>query len=99
MTSVVANGEKTYHAEIFSNLWGSYESFYGLGGHQSGVWNYRGEAVDISQDNTNIGIPFFTSSNGYGIFWNNTSRSRFNNRFLNALSLSADVADIIDSFF
>ena len=99
MTPVVVNGEKTYHAEIFSNLWGSYESFYGLGGHQSGVWNYRGEAVDISHDNTNIGIPFFTSSNGYGIFWNNTSRSRFNNRFLNALYLSSDVADIIDYFF
>jgi hypothetical protein len=22
------------------------------------VWNYRGEAVDLSQDNTNISVPF-----------------------------------------
>ncbi|HVH70456.1 MAG TPA: hypothetical protein VNB49_05020, partial [Candidatus Dormibacteraeota bacterium] len=90
MTPVVVNGEPTYHAELFSKLWGSYESFYGLGQHQAGVWNYRGEAVDISQDNTNIGIPFFLSSNGYGIFWNNASRSRFNNRFLSALYLSLE---------
>jgi len=99
MTPVVVNGEQTYHAELFSKLWGSHESFYGLGQHQAGVWNYRGEAVDISQDNTNIGIPFFLSSNGYGIFWNNASRSRFNNRFLSALYLSSEVADEMDYYF
>ncbi|MGA2630519.1 MAG: hypothetical protein ABSG54_09915 [Terriglobia bacterium] len=56
MTPVEVNGEKTYHAEMWSNLWGSYEAFYGLGQHQAGVWNYRGESVDISQDNTNISV-------------------------------------------
>lgn len=99
MTPQEVNGEKTYRAEMFSNLWGSYEAFYGLGGHQSGTWNHRGEAIDISQDNTNISVPMFLSSNGYGIFWNNTSRSRFNNRFLNALYLSSEVADVIDYYF
>ncbi len=99
MIPVVINGEQTYHAELYSKLWGSYESFYGLGQHQAGVWNYRGEVVDISQDNTNISIPFVLSSNGYGIFWNNASRSRFNNRFLNALYLSSEVADVLDYYF
>lgn len=99
LTPVEVNGEKTYHAEMFSNLWGSEEGFYGLGQHQSGVWNYRGEAVDISQDNTNISIPMFLSSRGYGIFWNNSSRSRFNNRFLSALYLSSEVADNVDYYF
>jgi alpha-D-xyloside xylohydrolase len=99
MTPTVVNGEQTYHAELYSKLWGSYESFYGLGQHQAGVWNYRGEAVDISQDNTNISIPFVLSSNGYGIFWNNSSRSRFNNRFLSALYLSSEVADVLDYYF
>src|SRR5438093_12584136 len=93
------NGENTYRSELYSKLWASYESFYGLGQHKAGVWNYRGEAIDISQDNTNISIPFFLSSNGYGIFWNNTSRSRFSNRFLNALYLSSEVADVIDFYF
>lgn len=99
MTPVVVNGEPTNHLELFSKLWGSYESFYGLGQHQAGVWNYRGGAVDISQDNTNISIPFFLSGNGYGIFWNNASRSRFNNRFLSALYLSSEAADEMDYYF
>ena len=99
VTPVIVNGEQTHHVELFSKLWGSYESFYGLGQHQAGVWNYRGEAVDISQDNTNISIPFFLSSHGYGIFWNNASRSRFNNRFLSALYLSSEVADEMDYYF
>jgi alpha-D-xyloside xylohydrolase len=99
MTPVTVNGEKTYHSELYSRFWGSYEALYGLGQHQAGVWNYRGEAVDISQDNSNISIPLLLSSNGYGIFWNNTSRSRFNNRFLNALYISSEVADVTDYYF
>lgn len=99
MRPVEVNGEKTYHLERFTNMWDSQEAFYGLGQHQAGVWNYRGEAVDLSQDNTNISIPMLVSSNGYGIFWNNASRSRFNNRFINALYLSSEVADQMDYYF
>ncbi|MGD0201732.1 MAG: TIM-barrel domain-containing protein, partial [Bryobacteraceae bacterium] len=66
---------------------------------QAGVWNYHGESVDIVQDNTNISIPLLLSSNGYGLFWNNTSRSRFNNRFVHALYISSEVADVIDYYF
>jgi alpha-D-xyloside xylohydrolase len=99
MTPVEVNGEKTYRSEISSNLWDSTEGFYGLGQHQAGVWNYHGESVDLSQDNTNISVPFFVSSNGYGMLWNNASRSRFNNRFLHALYISSEVADTIDYYF
>jgi alpha-D-xyloside xylohydrolase len=99
LTPVEVNGEKTYRAEMFSNLWGSYEAFYGLGQHQAGILNYRGESVDLSQENTNISIPFFLSSKGYGIFWNNPSRSRFNNRFLNTLYVTSEVADVMDYYF
>jgi alpha-D-xyloside xylohydrolase len=99
LTPVEVNGAKTYHAEIFSNLWDSTEGFFGLGQHQAGVWNYHGEDVELSQDNTNISVPMFLSSNGYGIFWNNASRSRFNNRFLHALYLSSEVADSVDYYF
>jgi alpha-D-xyloside xylohydrolase len=99
LTPVKVNGEDTYRAESFVNIYGSREAFYGLGQHQAGVWNYRGESVDISQDNTNIAVPFLVSSNGYGIFWNNDSRSRFNNRFANYLYISSEVADVIDYYF
>jgi alpha-D-xyloside xylohydrolase len=99
MRPVEVNDEHTYHAESFITMYGSQEGIYGLGQHQAGIWNYRGESVDISQDNTNISVPFMISSRGYGLFWNNDSRSKFNNRFLHYLYISSDVADIIDYYF
>ena len=96
---VEVNGEKTYRAESFFAIYGSHEGLYGLGQHQAGVWNYRGETVDLSQENTQITVPLLVSTNGYGIFWNNPSRSRVNNRFVHSLYLSADVADRIDYYF
>ena len=68
---VEVNGEQTFHAEVVFPIYGSHEGLYGLGQHQAGVWNYRGETVDLSQENTNIAIPLLISTNGYGIFWNN----------------------------
>ena len=99
LTPVEVNGEKTHRAETFFNIYGSHEGLYGLGQHQAGVWNYRGESVDISQDNSNISVPFLVSSKGYGLYWNNDSRSRFNNRFANYLYVSSEVADVIDYYF
>ena len=75
------------------------QGFFGLGQHQAGVWNYHGETVDISEANTNISVPIVLSSNGYAIYWNNSSRSRFNNRFPHELYLSSEVADTVDYYF
>ncbi len=101
MTPVIVNGEKTYRAEDYMTLggYGSTEAIYGLGQHQAGVWNYRGDSVDLSQDNTSIAVPLMVSSAGYGLYWNNMSRSRFNNRFVHALYVSSEVADTIDYYF
>jgi alpha-D-xyloside xylohydrolase len=99
LTPAKVNGEDTYRAESQVSIYGSHEGLYGLGQHQAGVWNYRGESVDISQENSNISVPLMLSSKGYGIFWNNTSRSRFNNRFANILYISSEVADAIDYYF
>ena len=99
LTPEKVNGEDTYRAESFVNIYGSHEGLYGLGQHQAGVWNYRGDSVDISQDNSDIAVPLMLSSKGYGIFWNNASRSRFNNRFANYLYISSEVADVIDYYF
>lgn len=99
LTPAKVNGENTFRAESFLNIYGSREGLYGLGQHQAGVWNYRGESVDISQDNTNISVPLLVSSNGYGVFWNSAARSRVNNRFANYLYISSEVADVIDYYF
>ncbi len=99
MTPAVVNGEHTYRAEDVIKVYGSEEAFYGLGQHQAGVWNYRGETVDLSQENTNIAVPLYLSTRGYGIFWNNTSASKFNNRFIHYMFLDSNVADVIDYYF
>src|SRR5579872_997210 len=99
MTPAEVNGEKTYHAEVNFSIYGSHEGFYGLGQHQAGVWNYRGEAVDLWQANTEIAVPMVLSTNGYGLFWNNPSRSRFNNAFVQSLYISSEVADTVDYYF
>ena len=99
MTPVTVNREKTYRSETVVEMYGTREGFYGLGQHQAGVWNYHGASVDLSQENTEIAVPMLLSSNGYGIFWNNTSRTRVNNRFVHVMYISSEVADTIDYYF
>ena len=41
------------------------EGFYGLGQHQSGMFNYRGSTVELGQNNTDVAIPLLVSSKGY----------------------------------
>lgn len=39
LTPVEVNGEKTYRAEMFSSLWGSYEAFAGAQRNAVAVWS------------------------------------------------------------
>jgi alpha-D-xyloside xylohydrolase len=99
MIPAEVNGEKTYHSEDVFKIYGSEEAFYGLGQHQAGVWNFRGESVELSQENANIAVPMWLSSKGYGVFWNNPGVSHFNNRFIHYLYVGSNVADNIDYYF
>ncbi|NML67891.1 DUF5110 domain-containing protein [Hymenobacter sp. RP-2-7] len=49
------------------------EGLYGLGQHQNGVMNYKGQQVDLTQNNTEVAVPFLLSSRNYGILWDNYS--------------------------
>jgi alpha-D-xyloside xylohydrolase len=53
------------------------EAFYGLGGHQNGQMNYKGEDVQLVQHNIVDVVPFLYSSKNYGILWDNYSISKF----------------------
>jgi alpha-D-xyloside xylohydrolase len=53
------------------------EAFYGLGGHQDGQMNYKGEDVELIQANIVDVVPFVVSSRNYGLLWDNYSCSRF----------------------
>ena len=92
-----SDGNASQVTQLF--LPASGERFFGLGQHQSGVWNYSGESVDLTQDNTNISIPFFVSDAGYGVLWQNGGASHFNARFAQRLFLSSSFAKSIDYFF
>lgn len=53
------------------------EAFYGLGGHQNGQMNYKGQDVELVQHNIVDVVPFLYSSRNYGILWDNYSISNF----------------------
>ena len=76
----------------------STEAIYGLGQHQSGMFNYRGSIVELGQNNTDVAIPFLVSSKGYAILWNTASFSYFDNRFPLDLNLESMAAPQIDYY-
>lgn len=74
------------------------EAIYGLGQHQSGVFNYRGGTVEMGQNNTDIAIPLLVSSKGYGILWNSASFGYVDNRFPLELNFESMAGDQVDYF-
>ncbi len=74
------------------------EGIYGFGTHQAGVMNYRGHTVKLVQANTQSAIPFFVSTLGYGLLWDNYSKTIFNDTD-ESCSLWSEVADAIDYHF
>jgi alpha-D-xyloside xylohydrolase len=69
-------GEKTFHIQQqFESP--KDEAFYGLGGHQNSIMNYKGHDVDLWQRNMIAVVPFLVSSKNYGILWDNNSRTKF----------------------
>jgi alpha-D-xyloside xylohydrolase len=74
------------------------EALYGLGQHQSGLFNYRGTTVELGQNNTDIAIPLLLSSKGYGILWNTASFGYVDNRFPLELNFEAAASDGVDYY-
>jgi alpha-D-xyloside xylohydrolase len=95
---VMANGESLYRVSDRFPL-PAEEGIYGLGQHQNGVFNYRGTVIELAQINTDIAIPLFVSTKGYGLFWNTAAKSYIDNRFPSELRLSAEAAHAIDYYF
>jgi alpha-D-xyloside xylohydrolase len=95
---VTTDGEPAHRASVWFALTPE-ERFYGLGQHQNGVLNQRNLELELSQDNTNISVPFFLSSKGYGVLWNNASVSGWNNRFQPVLAIHSDMAEAVDYYF
>ena len=95
--AVHVNGENLYRVSERFFL-DARQGLYGLGQHQSGVFNYRGSVVELAQANSDVAVPLLISSNGLAILWNTASRSWIDNRFPTELKLTADAADAIDYY-
>ncbi len=76
LTPAVVQGESTFHVR---QEWEAQpgEALYGLGQHQHGLFDIKGHALDLWQHNLVAAVPFLVSSRGYGILWDNDSRTRF----------------------
>ena len=94
----IVNGLQTYHvSDRFSPE--ATEAFYGLGQHQSGMFNYRGGTVKLSQNNTDVAIPFLVSSKGYAVMWNTASETEVDNRFPLLVRFTSLAGSAVDYFF
>ncbi|WP_417354505.1 glycoside hydrolase family 31 protein [Flavobacterium sp.] len=78
---VVAGTKKTAYKKLLGN-----EQFFGLGekagnlnrrGHSYKMWNSDQPCYGVNEDPLYKSIPFFMSSNNYGIFFDNTYKSEF----------------------
>ncbi|HOT15637.1 MAG TPA: glycoside hydrolase family 31 protein [Bacteroidales bacterium] len=74
------------------------EAIYGLGQQQRGKMSQRNVKLHMVQNNTEDFIPFFVSSKGYGVFWDNYSPTVFEDN-TEGTSFKSDVGDGIDYYF
>ncbi len=73
------------------------EGIYGLGQYQDGVLDWRGEHVLMAQANTMATIPFLVSTRGWGVLWDNYSKTTFDDDSTGATFWS-EVGDGIDYY-
>src|SRR5574344_242851 len=53
------------------------ETIYGMGQNQNGKLNQRGVNQSLEQNNTHVCIPYYQSSKGYSLYWDNYSPTSF----------------------
>jgi len=91
-TPAIHEGKSSYGLEQQFRLEKD-DAIYGLGQHQDGVLNYRGEQVNFFQNNTEVAVPFMVSVKNYGVLWDNYSLTRAGDlrdyKQLSALQLTA----------
>jgi alpha-D-xyloside xylohydrolase len=73
------------------------EGIFGLGQHQDGTPNYRGRQVTLVQANTQSAIPFLVSTQGWGLLWDNTSKTVFKDG-PEGLTITSDIGDNLDYY-
>lgn len=78
---------------------GEKEPLFGLGQRKDADLNVRGKHVKLWNVNTYIPLPFIISPKGWGLFWDNMSRSFFDDDPILGTSFRSEVADMVDYYF
>ena len=75
------------------------EAIYGLGTIQNGKINRRGEHKLMEQSNLEDFQNVLQSIKGWGIYWDNYSRTQFDDDAAKGMSFSSEVGDCVDYYF
>lgn len=88
---------QAYHTKLEFE-WAEGEALYGLGSHEEGMFNLRGQHQYLYQQNMKATIPVLLSTRGYGIFLNGCSLMTFHDDAFGSY-LWSDVDDELDYVF
>ncbi|MBL8092697.1 MAG: DUF5110 domain-containing protein [Anaerolineales bacterium] len=86
-----------YHTKLEFE-WAPDEALYGLGSHEEGMFNLRGQHQYLYQQNMKAVVPVLVSTRGYGVFLNSCSLMTFHDDAFGSY-LWSDVDDELDFFF
>ncbi|HEX2956983.1 MAG TPA: glycoside hydrolase family 31 protein [Chitinispirillaceae bacterium] len=73
LTAKTIGGQAAYGGTIAFNSEGN-EGIYGFGQFQNGLFNQRGQSLEMKQQNQKDCSPFFMSTRGFGVLWANYSK-------------------------
>lgn len=86
-----------YHTKLEFE-WADGEALYGLGSHEEGMFNLRGQRQYLYQQNMKVAVPTLLSSRGYGVFMDCTSLMTFHDDAFGSY-LWGDVDEELDYYF
>jgi alpha-D-xyloside xylohydrolase len=78
--------------------WANGEALYGLGSHEEGMFNLRGQHQYLYQQNMKAVVPVLMSTRGYGILVDSYSLMKFRDDAFGSY-LGTDVDDEMDYYF
>jgi alpha-D-xyloside xylohydrolase len=78
--------------------WAEGEALYGLGSHEEGMLNLRGQHQYLYQQNMKVALPVLLSTRGYGLMLDNYSSMTFRDDAFGSY-LWTDIADELDYYF
>lgn len=102
MNPAVVAGERTYHvAATFASP--ADEHYYGLGQNQEGFLDHRGHPVNCwhsydAPGGESVCVPFLVTNRGYGLIWDNPSKTTIVPGFNEVTTWNSEVGERI-SFF